>query len=434
MQSVALVVQSTAAALVYIDCRMRHEGLDLDLLTYVERRDAGATAPPGPLSRAHRARDRAARRRSTRRAPTRRPDTRTGSLRLRGQPGPTPRATRRRAVSGSAAYGTPRLRTASRLRPGGSTGVSAAAGIRRSPRRMHSRPPTHSPRRPRRRPTRSPPRTRHRRRSPSSPRRRSAARRRAPRAPAAHRLGDAAGESAIDDTTASRTRRPGRRPAARLTRPTASRRGPDGTRRRRPRRRGAAADAGRRRGPRVGGAGAVRARLRRGASRRSFDRIAQAIGEFFERLFSTRARGTVGLGVRDHRRDRRSSGSSSPPSSCGACREPPVARASRWRSSSARPRRARRRHSRAAAEAHARTRRVGCRDRAALPRARPRPHRARRRRHSAGRHRPRLRAAGGARVPRAGRGPRGCGRRLRRRPLPPPPRHRRALPPGRGGR
>lgn len=42
VQSVALVVQSTAAALVYIDCRMRHEGLDLDLLQYVERRDAGA--------------------------------------------------------------------------------------------------------------------------------------------------------------------------------------------------------------------------------------------------------------------------------------------------------------------------------------------------------------------------------------------------------
>ena len=48
VQSVALVVQSTAAALVYIDCRMRHEGLDLDLLTYVERRDAGATALPDP--------------------------------------------------------------------------------------------------------------------------------------------------------------------------------------------------------------------------------------------------------------------------------------------------------------------------------------------------------------------------------------------------
>ncbi|HEY9306380.1 MAG TPA: glycerophosphoryl diester phosphodiesterase membrane domain-containing protein [Microbacterium sp.] len=43
LQSVAVVVQSTATALIYIDCRMRREGLDLDLLAYVERRDAGAT-------------------------------------------------------------------------------------------------------------------------------------------------------------------------------------------------------------------------------------------------------------------------------------------------------------------------------------------------------------------------------------------------------
>ncbi|GAA1985200.1 glycerophosphoryl diester phosphodiesterase membrane domain-containing protein [Microbacterium pumilum] len=48
IQSVAVVVQSTATALVYIDCRMRHEGLDLDLLTYVERRDAGITGLPDP--------------------------------------------------------------------------------------------------------------------------------------------------------------------------------------------------------------------------------------------------------------------------------------------------------------------------------------------------------------------------------------------------
>lgn len=52
IQSVALVVQSTATALIYIDCRMRHEGLDLDLLSYVERRDAGATDLPDPY-RAH---------------------------------------------------------------------------------------------------------------------------------------------------------------------------------------------------------------------------------------------------------------------------------------------------------------------------------------------------------------------------------------------
>lgn len=48
LQSVAVVVQSTATALIYIDCRMRREGLDLDLLAYVERRDAGAAGLPDP--------------------------------------------------------------------------------------------------------------------------------------------------------------------------------------------------------------------------------------------------------------------------------------------------------------------------------------------------------------------------------------------------
>jgi hypothetical protein len=48
LQSVAVVVQSTATALIYIDCRMRREGLDLDLLAYVERRDAGATVLADP--------------------------------------------------------------------------------------------------------------------------------------------------------------------------------------------------------------------------------------------------------------------------------------------------------------------------------------------------------------------------------------------------
>jgi hypothetical protein len=48
VQSVAVVVQSTATALVYIDCRMRQEGLDLDLLAYVERRDAGIPGLPDP--------------------------------------------------------------------------------------------------------------------------------------------------------------------------------------------------------------------------------------------------------------------------------------------------------------------------------------------------------------------------------------------------
>lgn len=48
LQSVAVVVQSTATALIYIDCRMRREGLDLDLLAYVERRDAGSPALADP--------------------------------------------------------------------------------------------------------------------------------------------------------------------------------------------------------------------------------------------------------------------------------------------------------------------------------------------------------------------------------------------------
>lgn len=48
IQAVALVVQATATSLVYVDCRMRHEGLDLDLLSYVEQRDAGRTDLPDP--------------------------------------------------------------------------------------------------------------------------------------------------------------------------------------------------------------------------------------------------------------------------------------------------------------------------------------------------------------------------------------------------
>jgi MFS family permease len=52
IQCVALIVQSTASALIYVDCRMRHEGLDHDLQTYVERRDAGAEDLADPY-RAH---------------------------------------------------------------------------------------------------------------------------------------------------------------------------------------------------------------------------------------------------------------------------------------------------------------------------------------------------------------------------------------------
>ncbi|MGC5169283.1 hypothetical protein ACLQ2Q_01385 [Microbacterium sp. DT81.1] len=50
VQSIAIVVQATAATLIYIDCRMRTEGLDLDLLSYIERRDAGATSLPDPYA------------------------------------------------------------------------------------------------------------------------------------------------------------------------------------------------------------------------------------------------------------------------------------------------------------------------------------------------------------------------------------------------
>lgn len=48
VQCIALVVQSTSAALVYVDARMRVEALDHDLQTYVEQRDAGATSLPDP--------------------------------------------------------------------------------------------------------------------------------------------------------------------------------------------------------------------------------------------------------------------------------------------------------------------------------------------------------------------------------------------------
>lgn len=41
LQAIALVVQSTGAALVYLDCRMRYEGLDQTLIAHVERRDLG---------------------------------------------------------------------------------------------------------------------------------------------------------------------------------------------------------------------------------------------------------------------------------------------------------------------------------------------------------------------------------------------------------
>lgn len=48
VQCIALVVQSTSAVLVYVDARMRVEGLDHDLATYVEQRDAGAAELADP--------------------------------------------------------------------------------------------------------------------------------------------------------------------------------------------------------------------------------------------------------------------------------------------------------------------------------------------------------------------------------------------------
>ncbi len=41
IQAITLVVQSTGSALVYLDCRMRYEGLDQTLIAYVEHRDLG---------------------------------------------------------------------------------------------------------------------------------------------------------------------------------------------------------------------------------------------------------------------------------------------------------------------------------------------------------------------------------------------------------
>jgi hypothetical protein len=43
IQAIALVVQSTGSTLVYLDCRMRYEGLDQTLIAYVEHRDLGRT-------------------------------------------------------------------------------------------------------------------------------------------------------------------------------------------------------------------------------------------------------------------------------------------------------------------------------------------------------------------------------------------------------
>ena len=41
-------MQSSATALLYIDLRMRKEGLDLELVRFVEARQAGDTSVPDP--------------------------------------------------------------------------------------------------------------------------------------------------------------------------------------------------------------------------------------------------------------------------------------------------------------------------------------------------------------------------------------------------
>ena len=49
--AIALIVQSSAVALIYIDLRMRKEGLDLELARFVEARQAGDASVPDPYVR-----------------------------------------------------------------------------------------------------------------------------------------------------------------------------------------------------------------------------------------------------------------------------------------------------------------------------------------------------------------------------------------------
>lgn len=50
VQAIGAVVQATGSALVYVDCRMRYEGLDQELLASAERRQAGVPDPADPFS------------------------------------------------------------------------------------------------------------------------------------------------------------------------------------------------------------------------------------------------------------------------------------------------------------------------------------------------------------------------------------------------
>lgn len=48
ISAMSLIVTSTANSILYVDARIRKEGLDIDLLRYMERRDAGDTPLPDP--------------------------------------------------------------------------------------------------------------------------------------------------------------------------------------------------------------------------------------------------------------------------------------------------------------------------------------------------------------------------------------------------
>ena len=48
MSAISTIVTATGGALMYVDARMRHEGLDLRLQSYVEQRELGSTAPADP--------------------------------------------------------------------------------------------------------------------------------------------------------------------------------------------------------------------------------------------------------------------------------------------------------------------------------------------------------------------------------------------------
>ena len=154
--AVMAVVQSSAVALIYLDLRMRKEGLDLHLIRFVEARQAGATGLPDPYQPAEHPAAAAYRpippapdacRRPSRWTPTHRRRT-TGSSRSLRNP-----STRRRSRPGST-WPPRRCRTGSRpcSRPGAAASaacssivivVLAVRAARRRVRRLRS--PAHQP-------------------------------------------------------------------------------------------------------------------------------------------------------------------------------------------------------------------------------------------------------------------------------------------------